>query len=262
MAGVKWVLIDQTGGATTNDGSQLSADVLAHIIEAVTSQLNNEYSDEYGGAVQLRVGTDENDIQAGEWAYLFVESLPDNPDASAFHDLTERGVPFAICAVKTCGSLYGPDGVSVDVSHEILETAGDQGANLWSDDLNGTLHAYEMCDAVEVQTYPKTCADGTVVQVSNWLLRSWFNPKASAPFDYMSSAGLGAVAPPGPMKTAPGHGGNYQIVQKSSQEGQIHAVQAAHAPHPHHPGHIVGARRKGKVNWSSRAGRRVPWQVG
>ena len=107
-------------------------------------------------------------------------------------------------------------------SHEILETAGDQGANQWSDDLRGTLHAFEMCDAVVVQTYGKTCADGTVVQVSNWLLRSSFNPHASAPFDYMSSAGLpGAVAPPGPMQIALGNGGNYQIVRKGGSNGTI-----------------------------------------
>jgi hypothetical protein len=54
------------------------------------------------------------------------------------------------------------------------------------------------------------------------------------------------------MKTAAGNGGNYKIVRKSGQEGQIHASQAGQV------GHIEGHRRKGKVNWSSRAGRRVP----
>jgi hypothetical protein len=246
MAGVKWVLIDQTNGAKTSNGSVLSQAVLSHIVEAVTAQLNGEYSDEYGGSVQLRVGANENDIQPGEWAYGFVPTLPDAPTASAYHDINNKGVPFALCAVTTCTDLYGPNGVSVDASHEILETAGDEGANQWADDTKGTLHAYEMCDAVEVQTYGKRCADGTVVQVSNWLLRSWFNPAASAPFDYMSSVGLaGAVAPPGPMQTATGNGGNYQIVRKDSKEGQIHADQ------------VQGHRRKGKVNWSSRAGRRI-----
>jgi hypothetical protein len=248
MAGVKWVLIDSTNGAKTSDGSQLSAGVLAHIVEAVSSQLNGEYSDEYGGNVQMRVGKNANDIQPGEWAYGFLPTLPDAPGASAYHDINGKGVPFALCAVTTCGSLYGSNGVSVDASHEILETAGDQGANLYSDDNKGTLHAYEMCDAVEVQTYGKTCADGTVVQVSNWLLRSWFDPNASAPFDYMSSVNLsGAVAPPGPMQTAPGNGGNYQIVRPSTTESQTFALAQR----------LVGTRRKGKVNWSSRAGRRL-----
>src|SRR6516164_5438512 len=232
MNAVKWVLIDSTKGATTQDGSKLSPAVLAHIAEAVQNQVNQEFAAEWGAQATLRVGANSNDIQPGEWAYGFVKELPDAPGASAYHDINGKGVPFALCAVTTCGSLFGPTGVSVDASHEMLETAGDEGANQFANDNHGLLHAVEMCDAVEVQTYGKTCKDRTVVQVSNWLLRSWFNPKASAPFDYMSSVGLsGAVAPPGPMKTASGNGGNYQIVRKSGQEGQIHASQAGQVGH-------------------------------
>jgi len=114
----------------------------------------------------------------------------------------------------------------------------------------------EMCDAVEVQTYGKTTTDGTVVQVSNWLLRAWFIPGAAGPYDYMSMAKLpGAVAPPGPLKTAPGHGGNYQIVSKAAGSKQVFAAVQQH--------HIEGIRRKGMVpNWSSRAGRRMAQMVG
>src|SRR5215469_14761771 len=215
MNAVKWVLIDSTNGATTQDGSKLSPAVLAHIAEAVQDQVNHEFAAEWGAQATLRVGANANDIQPGEWAYGFVGSLPDAPGASAYHDINNKGVPFALCAVTTCGSLLGPNGVSVDVSHEILETAGDEGANQFAYDNKNLLHAVEMCDAVEVQTYPKTCKDGTVVQVSNWLLRSWFTPGTARPYDYMTSAKIaGAVSPPGPLQTAPGHGGNYQIVSK------------------------------------------------
>ena len=171
------------------------------------------------------------------------------PAASAYHDINGNGVPFALCAVTTCGSLLGPTGVSVDASHEILETAGDEGANQFANDNNGLLHAVEMCDAVEIQTYGKTCGDGTVVQVSNWLLRSWFIPGAAGPYDYMTSASIpGAVQPPGALQTAPGQGGNYQIVSQWGGDRQVFA--AAH--------HLIGTRRKGMhPNWSSRAGRRL-----
>jgi hypothetical protein len=105
-----------------------------------------------------------------------------------------------------------------------------------------------VCDAVEVQTYGKKCKDGTVVQVSNWLMRSWFIPGAAGPYDYMSSAKLGgAVAPAGPLQTAAGHGGNYQIVSKAGASKQVFAAE----------NHIQGVRRKGKPNWSSRAGKRL-----
>jgi len=249
MNAVKWVLIDSTNGATTQDGSKLSPAVLAHIAEAVQDQVNHEFAAEWGAQATLRVGANANDIQPGEWAYGFVASLPDAPGASAYHDINGKGVPFALCAVTTCGSLLGPTGVSVDASHEILETAGDEGANQFANDNHGLLHAVEMCDAVEVQTYGKTCRDGTVVQVSNWLLRSWFNPGAAGPYEYMTSANIrGAVSPPGPLQTAPGHGGNYQIVSRFGGDTQVFA--AAH--------HLMGTRRKGMhPNWSSRAGRRL-----
>ncbi len=251
MKAVQWVLIDNSKGATTTDGSKLSVVVLSRIAEAVNSQLNKEFAAEWGTKAKLRVGANVKDIKPGEWAYVFLPSLPDAPGASAYHDVNNKGVPFALCAVKTCQSLYGPNGLSVDASHEILETAGDEGANLFARDNKGVLHALEMCDAVEVQTYGKTCKDGTVVQVSNWLLRSWFVPGAAGPYDYMTMAKLpGAVAPTGPFKTARGHGGNYQIIIKAAGSKQ---VSASGQPHQ-----IEGTRRKGSVpHANSRAGRRI-----
>jgi hypothetical protein len=251
MNEVKWVLIDETKGATTSDGGKLSAGVLSHIAQAVTSQVNEEFAVEWGARATLRVGANPKDIQPGEWAYIFLPSLPDAPGASAYHDITGKGVPFALCAVQTCGSLYGKDGVSVDASHEILETAGDEGANLFANDNKGSLHAMEMCDAVEIQTYGKKCADGVVVQVSNWLLRAWFIPGAAGPYEYMSKAKLaGAVAPSGPLVTAHGNGGNYQIISKATGSKQVFGAA--------HEFVIEGTRRKGAVpNWSSRTALRM-----
>lgn len=115
---MKWVLIDSTNGATTQDGSTLSPTVLTHIAEAVEDQVNGEFAAEWGAPATLRVGKDSKDIKPGEWVYGFVASLPDAPGASAYHDINGNGVPFALCAVTTCGSLLGPTGISVDASHE------------------------------------------------------------------------------------------------------------------------------------------------
>jgi hypothetical protein len=251
MNAFKWVLIDQSEGAQTKDGSKLSSDALQKIAEAVMSQLNEEFMAEWGAQGTIRAGKDAADVQPGEWVYGFVPSLPDAPTASAYHDVNNKAVPYALCAVQTCGSLYGADGISVDTSHEILETAGDEGANLYANDGKGWLHALEMCDAVEMQTYAKSSKDGTAIQVSNWLLRAWLVPGAHGPYDYMSSTKKsGAVAPPGPLLTAPGHGGNYQIVCKAGGTKQIFAMAQS--------AYIDGTRRKGAVpNWSSRAALRL-----
>jgi hypothetical protein len=251
MNAFHWVLIDETKGAKTRDGSTLSSAVLQRIAEAVTTQINEEFSAEWAVKGSIRVGKNAKDIKPGEWVYAFVPTLPDAPTASAYHDIDKNAVPYALCAVTTCEDLYGPSGISVDTSHEILETAGDAGANLYANDNKGWLHALEMCDAVEVQTYPKKSVDGTVVQVSNWLMQAWFIPGAKGPYDYMTSASLpGAVSPPGALLTAPGHGGNYQIIAKAGGSKQIMARMDN--------AHIDGTRRKGAVpNWSSRAALRL-----
>ena len=249
---VAWVLIDESNGAKCGDGSSLSPAALAHFVESVSAQLNGEFAREHGGAGTLRVGSGPTDIQPGERVYSFQPTLPSAPGASAYHDINGQGVPVAFCAVTTCGSLYGPTGVSVDASHEILETAGDEGCNQLADDGKGTLHAREMCDAVEVQTYGYTCADGTIVQLSNFVLRAWFDPNAAGPYDYMSGAGIaGAVTPPGPMQTAPSPGGqgNYQITcpSSTSEETETFGVR------------MLGMPRKlsKATHWSSRAMKRL-----
>jgi len=253
---MKWVLIDDTEGAKTQDGSLMSAQALQRIGDAVTAQVNSEFCQEWGTTTSIRVGKGVNDIQPGEWAYVFKGQLPNAPGASAYHDVNGQGVPFALCAVTTCHSLLGPSGVSVDASHEILETAGDQGANAWAlDPKTGTLHAFEMCDAVEVQSYAKKAKDGTSVQVSNWVLRNFFLPNSPGPYyDYMSRQKLpGAVAPTGPFQTAVGNKGNYQIVSSIGKPKDVFA-----RPGEWVATHLNGLRRKGhSPHWSSRAGRRL-----
>jgi len=253
---MKWVLFDRTKGATTQDGKRLTAEAMRQMAEAVQAQINEEFAAEWGAQAEIRIGTGASDVKRGEWAFIFVPTLPDAPGASAYHDITDKGVPYAFCAVETCGSLLGRDGISVDLSHEILETFGDESANLYAYDNAGVLHAMEMCDAVEMQTYAKQAKDGTPVQVSNWLLRSWFMMGTSGPYEYMSLARLpGAVQPAGPLKTARGHGGNYQIVGRwNGATHDVHARDAAGAAEQH----LEGVRHKGMVpHWSSRTALRL-----
>jgi len=261
-----WVLIDESKGAKCADGSTITAAALASIVEAVSAQLSNEFADEYGGTVTLRVGANSNDIQPGEYPYYLVPTLPDAPGASAYHD-DVNGRPVSYCAVTTCANLLGQNGVSVDISHELCEAQGDPGCNRLLDDTRGQVHADEKCDAVEMQSYPYKCKNGTVVQLSNFLLQAWGIPGASGPFDYMTKASLaGAVAPDSPMATANGNGGNYQIVapfQDSSETqvtakrgflGRLFGREPSRTPGPPH---LVGTRRKGQPHWTSRAGRRL-----
>ena len=63
----------------------------------------------------------------------------------------------------------------------------------------------------------------------------WFNPQAAGPYDYMSFAGLpDAVDPPGPLRTSPGKGGNYQIVAKLRGSKEVDAAKNHIQGHRHH----------------------------
>lgn len=224
----KWVLLDESDGAKTGDGSSLTPEVMAEIAAACNDQLNNEFASYYGGDYEVRVGKDSTDIEAGEYVYSFVPTLADAPGASAYHDENGDGVPVAFCAVTTCGSLTGPDGVSVDATHELCEAAADPGCNTMCDNGNGQLIAYEVCDPVETQTYESHSPSAKGVQVTNFVFPSWFNPKGKAPFDYMCSVQIiGGVSPPGPMQIAPSPGGqgNYEIIETSSQQSDVFGIK-------------------------------------
>ena len=251
---VRWVLIDESAGAACGNGETLSPLALARMAEAVMMQINGELCAEHGGSITIRVGAGPTDIQVGERVYSFKPTLPQE-GASAYHDSEGNGVPAAYCAVTTCGSLFGPDGIGVDLSHELGEVRGDEGCNQLADDGKGTLHMHELCDPVEVQTYTKTCADGTVVHVSNFVLGSWFIPGAPPPYDYMTQAGLpGAVSPPAPMTIAPGNGGNYQIVETAPTSGENEVFGLT----------VIGTPKKPEkvAHWSSRLSCRIAARSG
>jgi hypothetical protein len=220
----KWVLLLDKPGPCQN-GQVPDLAVLQVIAEVVEAQVNADYGPLCGEVDCAIRASDGSDIQPDEKRYVFMASLPDAPGASAYH------VPdAAYCAVSTCADFYGPNGLSVDCSHEVLEDAGNPGCNAAVDDGQGQEHELEECDAVETQTYGLTHPSAGVVQVSNFLLPSWRIPGAPAPYSYMAKMGLpGAVDPPGPFQTAPGAGGNYQLVFPSGSSGmkQVFADQRA-----------------------------------
>jgi len=204
---VKWALINQTTKPTIS-GVMLTGAMLEVIAAVIEAQLNADYASECGEVSALVRVSNGSDLAAGEKAYYFTDTLPDAPGASAYH------VPgAAYCAVTTCQDVYGPSGVSVDASHEVLEDAGNPGCNMSVDDGAGKEHERERCDAVEVQTYGITHVSGQVVQVSNFLLDSWQTPGAPKPYTFMTKHGIvGGVDPPAPFATAAsGNNGNYQL---------------------------------------------------
>jgi hypothetical protein len=218
-----WALVDDTGGATTADGSVLTPVVLDSIAAAAQQQLNRDYSPHCGGGnFSVRRATADA-LLPGECVFAILPALPDSPGAIAYHAADGSGLPVAFDAITLSDTLTGAgNSLSVAISHELLEAAGDPGANLWADDGSGNEFAFERCDAVESQTY----AIGSVY-VSNFLLDSFFVPGGEKPYDYMSLT-ANTFPPTSPFQTA---SNGYQITRSAGQgEHQVTAERSTRRP--------------------------------
>lgn len=219
-----FVLIDETNGATTLDGSALTPSILSQIASAVQLQLNRDGGTELeAGPFLVRVGA-AADVQPDEVPFP-IKATIGAPGAIADHYVNANGIPACEDAITLSDTLTGPgNSLSVAISHECLETGGDPGANQWADRGDGSEVAKERCDSVETQTYDVGAAASppstTGIHVSNFVTNRFFIPGSSGPLDFMSSRAIpGAVAPPAPMQAAPGAGGNYQAVRRVDENG-------------------------------------------
>lgn len=112
-----------------------------------------------------------------------VDDLPEAPGALGYHDVDKDGLPYSKVAVNPSlqnGSdwLTGAYSVLSIIGHEALETIGDPLCNNWVDLDSRTETAREMCDAVEA-----TGRHYRGMDMTNFLMPSWFNPFGTAPFD-------------------------------------------------------------------------------
>jgi hypothetical protein len=115
-----------------------------------------------------------------EWQFVYFDTA-DQAGALGYHDLTKAGQPVSKVFVKT--TIDSGELVSVTACHELFEMAIDPVANLWAEAADGTEYAYEMCDAVEEDTFD---VDG--IAMSNFVHPSWFEPFKHPPgtkFDHL-----------------------------------------------------------------------------
>lgn len=157
----------------------------------------------------VRIGGND-DVQ-----FVVVDEDHNVPNALAYHDLdntTHR--PIGVVLAKTV--LDAHDTVSSALSHELLETRADAFCNLTAQDADGWSYWYEVCDAVQADSYTQ---HGTRVPVSNYVLRSYFLPHASG----LGVDKLHALTRPFSV----GHGG-YQVRHRDGAETQITGSKPAY----------------------------------
>jgi hypothetical protein len=238
----QWVLTNYSTRPTVS-GGLVTQKALGVIAWAVQEQANVDFKPLCGGDVCIvRVASSPTDVKPGEKVLAFVDTLPNVPGGP--------NAASAYCAVPTCKNIFGPTGVSVDVSQEVLGDAGNSGCDSLLDDGRGWLHSWERCAAIETQAYVKSHPSGQVAYVSNFLLDSWVDRSSRGPFTFMAAKGLkGFVEPPGPFRTAASaNGGNYQVVFSSLRKPEL--IESPMSVIQGFP-----RKRNGALHWTSRASR-------
>jgi hypothetical protein len=155
--------------------------VLPAIRDALDWQANGEFADAYGGVYQFRVGQSPFDRAKGEVGINIRHTVPAE-GAIAYHAVT-NGVPDIEMALDLVRELTtGTECLSSALSHEVLETALDPGANRWATRGDGqTADALEACDFAQNTGY--STKNG--VWVSNFLLPSVWVPGSLGPWDHL-----------------------------------------------------------------------------
>ncbi len=112
-------------------------------------------------------------------AVLYLWDKVDVDDALGYHETNNRGIPYGFVFTELSKEMG--EHWSVTLSHEALELIGDPEVNLLvmgphpKDPGRDVFHWYEMCDAVQAETYE---IDG--VAVSNFVLPLYFTGSEEA----------------------------------------------------------------------------------
>jgi hypothetical protein len=132
--------------------------------------------------------------------------------ALGYHDVDPQGDPYIRVFVDTIlqnggTALTGSVSVSVCAAHEAAEEAVDPQCTSYSPpETNGDEVAVEVGDPVENNSYQVALADGTQVDVTDFVFPAFFDPNGNAPYDQ-----LGLVTSPFQMLK-----GGYEIVKDPS----------------------------------------------
>jgi hypothetical protein len=161
------------------DGKLTDAQV-QNAVRAINTQIAHDYKPYWHIHAELRlegsIGDDPDDkalpeLRGDAIIYLWNDTNVD--DALGFHETNASGAPFGFVFTELSHQIGEP--WSVTLSHEALELIGDPEANLLvagphpADPKKEVFHWYEMCDAVQDESYK---IDG--IDVSNFLLPLYF----------------------------------------------------------------------------------------
>ena len=151
------------------------------VVRAINRQLCEDFEPywHFGATLRLEGPTGKrlridslSDMRGDAVMYLLDGSNAE--EATGWHLANCQDIPYGFVFLGLCAQIEEP--WSVTLSHETLELVGDPMSNLWvqgnhpTDRRKRVFHLFEMCDAVQAETYT---IDG--VLVSNFVLPSYFS---------------------------------------------------------------------------------------
>ncbi|MEO8460221.1 MAG: alkaline phosphatase family protein [Dokdonella sp.] len=163
-----------------NRTETLSDEEVHTAIRAINKQIAYDFEPYWSFGAKLRlegaVGKNPDKEKLPELrgdAIIYLWDGADVENALGYHDANNRGIPYGFIFKELCDELH--EDWRVTLSHEALELLGDAQGNLLvqgphpDDPDRQVFHWFEMCDAVQAQTYK---IDG--VEVANFLLPLYF----------------------------------------------------------------------------------------
>ena len=163
-----------------NRTETLSDEEVHAAIRAINKQIAYDFEPYWSFGAKLRlegaVGKNpdkEKVLELRGDAIIYLWDGADVENALGYHDANNRGIPYGFVFTKLCKDLG--ENWTVTLSHEALELLGDAQGNLLvqgphpEDPNKQIFHWFEMCDAVQAQTY---MLDG--VEVANFVLPLYF----------------------------------------------------------------------------------------
>ena len=159
---------------------KISDETVQKVVRAVNRQIAEDFEPYWSLGATLRLEgrgaekpdkVDLSDMRGDAILYLWDEVDVDG--ALGYHDTNFRGIPYSFVFTELSKQLG--EEWSVTLSHEALELIGDPEVNLLvqgphpADENRVVFHWYEMCDAVQAETYK---VDG--IAVANFVLPLYF----------------------------------------------------------------------------------------
>ncbi|MEO7860579.1 MAG: hypothetical protein ABIU05_09060, partial [Nitrospirales bacterium] len=166
-------VINHTNGQIRDEDVQVA-------IQAINHQVAQDFEPYWSLGARLRLegrstkkpGKQSLADMRGD-AIIYLWSETDMENALGYHDRNNRGIPYGFVFTQLSADLN--ENWTVTLSHEALELVADPEANLLVQGPHPTdpnlpvFHWYEMCDAVQAETY-KVLG----VEVSNFVLPLYF----------------------------------------------------------------------------------------